>query len=104
VDRVTAKWFEVVSTSPVPLEAGKIPGASGMVFYSNGKSYVRVEVDQEAVVRLNGDTSDFCWVSPQQAGDPEQVGWFEKYGPVWQLDVANKSSQVLNVSTFSAEA
>lgn len=103
IDKVTAKWFEVVSTTSVPLESGKTPGATGMVFYTNSKAFLRLEADQEVVVRINGSTADHVRVSPFQAGDVEQIGWLELSGPIWTLTVINKSSQPATVDIFSAE-
>lgn len=103
IDRVTELWFEVVSTTAIPIETAKTPGAAGMVFYTNAKRFLRIETTQEIVVRLNGSTDDSVRVSPVEPGSVEQTGWFEKWGPVWSLTVINKSSQNAVVDTFSAE-
>lgn len=103
VDRVTQSWFEVIATSPIPLESAKIPGAAGMVFYSSAKCWVRVETDQEIALRLNGVSDDKLRVSPIEPGSTEQIGWFELKGPVWSLVALNKSSQPATVTLFSAE-
>jgi hypothetical protein len=103
VDRVTSKWFEVVSTTALPLETGKTPGAAGLIFYSNLKKFVRVETNQDVALRFNGASDDKFRISPQQAGDDEQVGWAEKWGPTYSLSVVNKSSQPVTVDVFSVE-
>jgi hypothetical protein len=103
VSQVTPSWFEVTSTTVIPLETGKLPTATGMIFYSSAKRFVRVECDQELVVRLNGATTDYLRTSPVDPADTEQVGWFEVFGPVWSLTVVNKSSQIATVDLFSAE-
>lgn len=102
VDRVTPAWFEVLSTSPVPAEVGKVPGASGIFFYTDARAFVRVESDQELGVRLNGSDVDSARVSPWQAGVDAQVGWLELSGPVWRLEVLNRSSVGAEVTVFSA--
>lgn len=102
VDVVTSTYFEVVSTAAIATEAGVLPGAAGLVFYTDGKRFLRVEVDQEAIVRVNADTSDNNWISPFQPGDRRQMGEFEKTGPVYKLVVVNKSSVVLNFIGLSA--
>jgi hypothetical protein len=103
VAQVTSTWFEVVSTTAIPAEAGKLPGSAGLVFYPGAKTFLRVEADQECVVQLNGDSGTSIRVSPVAAGDTEQVGWFEKYGPVWSLVVINKAAATLSIDVFSAE-
>jgi hypothetical protein len=103
VDRVTPTWFEVISSSPIAIESSKIPTATGLKFYAYTKRFLRLEANQEVVVRLNGATDDTNRVSPIEAGAEEAVGWFEKWGPVWSLVVINKSSQSVTVDAFSAE-
>lgn len=103
VTQVTPSWFEVASTTAIPLETNKIPAATGMIFYSAAKKFVRVETDQELSIRLNGATGDFLWASPVDPADTEQVGHFELFGPVWSMTVVNKSSQVATVDLFSVE-
>jgi hypothetical protein len=100
---VTATWFEVIATQPLPISATAVPGVAGMIFYTDAKRYIRVEADQFCIVRLNGDTSDINDVTPWSAGDPEQTGWFEKCGPCWSAVVVNKSSSPLNIYFISAE-
>ncbi len=103
IDKVTSTWFEVLSTSSLPAEAGKLPGASGMIFYTNVKRFVRVEVDQDAALQFNGDSAYTVRVSPFQPGDQEQPGWMEKIGPAYKLVIVNKSATTLNFSVFTGE-
>ncbi|NDG28082.1 MAG: hypothetical protein EB120_13030 [Proteobacteria bacterium] len=102
VEAVTNSWFEIFSTSALPAQSGIQPG-SGMKFYTSSKKYLRVEVDQECVVRVNSDTSDNNRVSPWVAGDSKYVGEYSKAGPAWALTIINKSSVALNVIVLSAE-
>lgn len=100
---VNPYWFEVVSTSPLPVAATAIPGVSGIQFYSSAKCYVEMYADQECVLRLNGDTSDANRISPWQAGDINQLGRYVKSGPAWSATVVNKSQQELSVYLITAE-
>lgn len=103
VAEVTATWFEVVSSRAIAAETGITPGTSGLAFYTNAKSFVRVEADQEVTVRINGDSGNTLRISPVQAGDPEQVGWFELNGPVWSLVLVNRSTEIVTAEIFTAE-
>ena len=100
---VTSRWVEVKSTEPLAEETGITPDFEGFSIFSAAKRYLRIEADQDAVLRLNGDTSSSVRVSPWAAGDPDQVGEFTKTGPTWSLSVLNRSSQVLNLTVISVE-
>jgi hypothetical protein len=92
------------SAEPLPLEPSVLPGAQGLAVYSQAKRFVRVEVDQEAVLRLNGDTGNSVRLSPRVAGDEEAMGYFEKWGTTWALSVVNRSaSNPMRVNLISAE-
>lgn len=103
IDAVTDSWFEVVSASIIPLETGKTPGTTGMVFYTEAKKFVRIEADQIVAIRINGMVTDNIKIQPDLPGSVDNTGWQELYGPVWSLTVVNKSAQVANVVVFSAE-
>lgn len=104
VSQVTATWVEFTSTESLPLETGISPTASGMIFYTNTKRFIRVEVDQEAVVRLNGDTGNSNRLTPRVVGDSNQIAHFEKWGPVWQLVIVNRSTNAsLNLNYLTVE-
>lgn len=101
---VTSKWFEVVSAVALAAETGITPTATGMVFYTAAKRFLRVESDQDVVVQYNGDTSETNRLTPDQPGDDERVAWLEKcFGPVWSLTVINKSASSASVVAMSAE-
>lgn len=100
---VNPNWFEFESTAPLGPETAVVPGVSGLSFYTSAKKFIAIECDQEAVIRLNGDTSDFNRVEPVVPGDRNFPGLFIKFGPVWQIDVVNKSSAVARVVVLSAE-
>lgn len=103
IDQVTSTWFEVLSSAPLATESGKTPGAAGIAFFSAAKRWVRVEVDQQAVVQLNADTGFSNGLQPSAVGDPMQMGYEEKLGPVYKLTVVNQSAVPLNYVVFSAE-
>jgi hypothetical protein len=99
---VNPKWVEVVSTSPLALETAA-PGMGGMSFYTSSKRFVRVEVDQEALVRMNGDTGSSQRLSPVIPGDSLQTAWFEKFGPAWSLVIVNRSASRMTVNMLTCE-
>jgi hypothetical protein len=101
VSEVTDVWVEFVSTDALPLETGITPGATGITFYSDCKRFLRVEVDQEAVLRLNGDTGNTNRVSIESTLG---IGWAEKWGPVWDLKILNRSAtSPMTVTVISVE-
>lgn len=103
IDRITSTWFEVVSAAPLATESGKMPGTAGIAFFSAVKRWIRVEVDQQAVLQVNSDTSLNNVLQPIAPGDPQQMGWEEKWGPVYKLTIVNQSASTLNYTMFSAE-
>jgi hypothetical protein len=100
---VTSNWVTIFSSTPLATQTGVTPGAAGMQFYTGSKRFLRIEADQETVLKLNGDTGSLLRLSPWQAGDPEQVAEFTKVGPTWSLTVVNRSAQTLNLTVISAE-
>lgn len=99
---VTSAWFEVVSTAPLAAETAS-PGAAGLAVYTSAKRFVRVEVDQECVVRVNGDTGNSNRVSPWAPADPVRMGEYVKAGPTWALKVYNRSTVPAKVNFISVE-
>lgn len=104
VSAVTPSWVEFVSTESLPLETGILPTASGMIFYSDAKRFIRVEADQPCYVRFNGDTSNNNRCDPREVASKSGVAWNEKWGTCWQLVIVNRSTSTpLNVVVLSAE-
>lgn len=103
ISAVTPSWVEFTSTIPLALEAGIVPGVAGIAFYSAAVRFLRIESDRECAVRMNGDTSSVCRVSPIVAGDAASVGWLDKFGSVWSLKIINLSAFRANVLVMSAE-
>lgn len=100
---VNPSWFEVTSTSALPVSAVAIPGATGIRFWSQAKRWIGLKANQICVARLNGDTGNSIEISPWQAGDLEQAGSLELSGSVFSLTIVNKSTQTLQIILLSAE-
>jgi hypothetical protein len=102
VVEVTSDWVKVVSTLPLPDEAGIIPTSSGMVFYL-AKRFTRIEVNQRANIYYNGAGDQAQELEPWVSGDASQMAWQERVGPVWSLLVYNLSQVPMTVNVFSCE-
>ena len=102
VSAVAPGWIEFVSGESLPLETGIIPGAAGVTFYTSAKRFLRIEVDQEAAIRFNGDTGNSNIVAPRTAATTD-IGWIEKWGTVYQLSVVNRSPDTLHLFLITAE-
>jgi len=102
---VTANFVEFLSSSPLPLETGIQPTASGMTFYSIAKRFVRIEIDQPCYVQFNGSSDVNNLIIPRLAGDlANNFGWFEKWSNVFSVNIVNKSqNNTLNVIFISAQ-
>lgn len=100
---VTSKYLEVFSGAIVPEETDVVPGTSGFLVYTQAKTFVYIESDQDCVVRVNGDSGNTQRVAPWVAGDPSLIGSYERTGPTWSLKVLNRSTRTANVSVISAE-
>ena len=99
---VTANAIEFLSGVTLPPIASIMPGAGAIVIFSNAKSFVYVESDQNLGLTLNNNTGTFP-VEPLLAGDPNKVGLFQLMGTVYKLVVTNKSTQSATVKVLSAE-
>jgi hypothetical protein len=100
---VTSDYFEVISTSILPPEVGIAPGVGGMIFYTNAKSVVYLEADQEACVRLNGSTDNSQRLSPIEPGNTDRPASYFKIGPTWSLSVVNRGTVTLNLIVIHFE-
>lgn len=100
---VNPEWIEIESSAPLGPQTGVIPGAAGILFYKLAIRYLRIEGDQEFVVRLNGDTGNTNRIEAIVPGDSDHAGWFEKWGTVWKLDVVNRTMSTLNLVVLTAE-
>lgn len=103
VTAVSDSFIEFISSVALANQTSITPTASGMIFYTETKRFVYIEADQECTVRLNGDSSNVCRVSPAVPGDPYAPGIFFKTGAVFSLTVVNSSSSTLNLLVITAE-
>ena len=99
---VTANALEFLSGTTVPPIASVVPGVGSIVVFSDAKSWMALETDQNISVSLNGGTKAFD-VEPLLAGDPSKVGMFQLTGTVYSLIVTNKSTLPATIKILSAE-
>jgi hypothetical protein len=99
---VTDSFIEFVSTIPLAAETGITPGG-GLSIYTNNKSFVYVESDQEVAVRVNGDTANYQRVVPADPSNPDSPGQYMRRGPTWSLNVVNLTTSTANVVVFHCE-
>lgn len=112
------RTYEVLCASPesiiftsvvsLPEESGiaypdPIANGHSIVFYSNAKRIFYMEIDQDVIVRLNGETGDYNKVSPISVGSSSLVGYFHKFGLTYKAEIVNKSVNPVNVLYFVAE-
>lgn len=100
---VTSTYLEVSSTATLPNQSSILPGIGGMLVFTALKRWLRIEADQECVIRVNGDTSSFQRLSPWASGDQTKIGEYVKTGPVWSLKILNKSVFPANAIIISVE-
>jgi hypothetical protein len=100
---VTNLYVEVETTTPIAGEDSILPTAAGLAVYTAGKRFLFLEVDQEAAIRVNLDTSNVQRVSPWVAGDKKGTGFFGRTGMTWKLVVVNLSAKPLNLAVLAAE-
>jgi hypothetical protein len=103
VIKVTSKFFEVMSTAPLPAEAGITPGAAGMIFYTDAKGFLYIEADQDCAIRVNGATDNSQRLAPVEAGNQDKPGQYLKRGPSWSLSIVNRATVTCNVLVIHAE-
>ena len=104
ISNVTSTFFEVQSALPIAIESAITPTASGLVFYSVAKKFLRVEVDQNAAIQVNGNSTQNTRIYPIVPGDPNNVGFYEQWGIAWSLTVVNRSTiNTLTLNIISCE-
>lgn len=105
ITEVTPTWVEFASAEPLPLEVGIVPTTAGFRIYSEAQTWIRVMVDQEAVVRKNGDPGDYNKMAPREPGEIDGMAHHDHWGPCWDLVVVNKSPTApMRVIVLSAKA
>lgn len=100
---VTPGYLDFTSTLALAPETAVSPGAAGLAVYSASKRFLRVETDQEAVVRVNGDSSSVQRITPWTAADPKGTGYYERVGATWKLVVVNLSPSPMSLVAISCE-
>jgi len=98
---ITDSFIEFLSgTTLAPLN-NTVPGATAVTVYSNAKSWLYLETDQNVGISINGGAS--FDVEPLIAGDPAKIGHFELMGSIYSLTVTNNSTQTATIRILSAE-
>lgn len=100
---VTPTWISVSSTGALAAQVGIQPGLAGLVVHTSAKRYVQIEVDQEAVIRLNGDEGNSTQLSPWIPGNKDFPAEFKIVGNIWKLVIVNRSTVPMRVLLISAE-
>jgi hypothetical protein len=104
ITNVVPSFFEVQTGTALALETNVMPTATGLVFYSTAKRFLRVETDQMATLQLNGVSPSGIQLAPLVVADPGNTAFFELWGTAWSLTVVNQSpGNVLNLTVISAE-
>lgn len=100
---VTDLFVEIVSTTALAAQAGILPGATGLVFFSTNKLFLYIEANQECAVRVNGDTGNYQRLSPPDASNTLWPAQYMRRGPTWLLTIVNLSATTVNVMVIHAE-
>jgi hypothetical protein len=99
---VTADSLDFVSGVTLPPTSAVVPGLNSIVVFSNAKSWIALETDQNLDVSINSNLSSFT-VEPLLSGDPNKVGVFQLNGTVYYLTITNKSTLPATVRVISVE-
>ena len=92
ITALTSSWIEFVSSSPLPLSAAIVVGATNLVVFQFAKRWVRIESDAEVTLQFNGSTDSSLHVIPKQTLSDQFIGWFDSWGLFWSLNIVNESS------------
>jgi hypothetical protein len=99
---VTCDTIEFVSGITLPPITTIVPGLTSLVVYSEAKSFIYIETNQNISLIINGSATGVD-VEPILAGDPNKVGTFQLTGNVFQLSIINKSTQAAKIKLLQAE-
>ena len=99
----TDLFVEIISTTALAAQAGILPTATGLVFFSTNKTFLYIEANQECSVRVNGDTGNFQRLSPPDASNASWPAQYMRRGPTWLLSIVNLSPTTVNVLVVHAE-
>lgn len=100
---VNPGWLEITSTAPLGAETGVQPGPTGFVVHTAAKKVVILEVSQECLVRVNGDTGSAVVLTPWVPGDSRFPAEYRQTGSLWKLQLVNKSTVPLKAVVLTAE-
>ena len=100
---VTANSLDFISGTTLANIASVVPGSNSIIIFSDAKSWVALETDQNIDITLNSNSTASFTVEPFLAGDPTKVGTFQLAGTVFSLKVLNKSSTPATVRIFTVE-
>lgn len=103
ISDVTPTTIDFVSALALPTETGVSFTAGTISFYSDAKKFIYIEVDQEAVVQLNADTSNNNKICPIAAANAMLIGYFHKWGSAYRCEVVNRSIFPMNLRFFTGE-
>jgi hypothetical protein len=103
ISAVAPDYIEFVSAQPLPIELGLTYQSNSITIYKSLKSLIYIEVDQESVIQLNGDTGNSNKLSPFSAGDANLPATFQKVGPCFRISITNKSVNPMQVKYFTVE-
>lgn len=107
ITAVAPSFVEISSAMPLPIEAGILPTATGLIIYSSAKFIVFVETNQNAVVRVNGDVTNNNAVEPlifDTSSAPGVKGIFQKIGTTYKAIFINRSLlSPATIFVFTAE-
>lgn len=92
-----------MSARPLPEETGIAYQNNSIIFYTGSKKLIYIEVDQEAVVRFDGDTGNSNRVTPIKAGDRMLPGYLHKWGDTISCEIVNRSVTSCNIKYFTCE-
>lgn len=103
--RVSPTSIDFVSGTPLAQEHNKpLSALSDVVFYSDAKKLLYVEVDQNCAVRFNGQSDNLNVITPIQVGQESLPGYLNKWGYTWKCEVVNLSQvDSLNVKWIAAD-
>lgn len=100
VDDANPSYLRLLTTQVLPGLVGVLPGATGVIAYTNAKKFLYIESSQSASVTLNGTVLS---LTPLQPGEPFAPAMFMVSGPVWSLALENTSSADARITLLMAE-
>ena len=101
ISDVAPDFIEFVSLEAIPEESDIIPGAAGLIIYSDAKNFVYIECDKKCLVKTNGNAGEL--VEPQTSGSCVITGIYLKLGTAFQIDIENTSLEPATIIHITAE-